>query len=250
MNSERAPKSFNEAVAQRFADQGLIQPEEITQEILENNTKFREFCLKVRNNIENAGADFLIKFQKQPQNFDGCIEGFYQEEELDQKFPLAKDIRLRIGDDCRYIFRAEPAGFYLNIVERADGRRQVIRVVDTDRSESQVCIDAAIAPPILPKFEAFRLENGQTALLIDWIDGRKPNTKEEKQKCLTESIWLLVIPLEKYDFWANNFVIQKGTDEAYYIDRDTIETIAEQGYVVPDDERIAIFEENKEKMKI
>lgn len=255
MRAERAPISFNRAVAQQYIEWGLVKPDEISEELVADYRKFRQLSGEVEKRIGSGGAEFLERFNEKPWNFDGCVEGAYERGELAEKFPVALQVGMALGEECRYLFRAEPGVCYLNLVERPDGKRQVLRIIKTDRTVEEINADAAVAPDIIPAFEAVKLPDGTTGLLIEWIDGRMPSTEEEKTLCLIQAEKLLGIPMDSFDVWAGNFLIVDADEEGgatarvYYIDRDVVETIAEKGYSEATPERRTMFEKNKEKMR-
>lgn len=204
---------------------------------------------------EQGLLKFLTGFNSDPWNFDGCVEGEYMEAELTDKFPRAEAIQTALDEPLKFLFRAEPGEFYLRLIAREDGRRQVIRIIDTDRTIQEINADAQRAPAIIPRFEAVRLRDNTTALLIQWAEGHMPSTPEEKALCLTHAEELLGVPIDSYDLWAGNFLVSDEIDpttkepRVFYIDNDIPETIAQRGYNDVTEERKKSFEEGKEKMK-
>ena len=91
--------------------------------------------------------------------------------------------------------------------------------------------------------------------MIQWVEGRKAKTPEEKSLCLKQAEQLLNVPRDSYDLWSGNFLIsdqidtETGEPKVFYIDRDIPETIAEKGYSpeIPE-QRIQAFTAGKEKM--
>ena len=245
MKHPDAPVSFNIQVMQRLKDWGLI--EGIDLSIAQDYDLFRQTIGQAREKTAKEGLDDQL-FETNPWNFDGCIEGEYSEDELPDKFPTASMLKESIGEQVKFAFRAEPGEFYLRLVIREDGRRQVIRVVNTERSIEEINADAANLPSIIPDFEAVKLKDGRTTLLIEWIDGEMPKSSEEKALCLTHAEELLRVPIDSYDLWAGNFVLDAQSN-VYYIDKDIPETIAQSGYSETTDERRTTFEQNKEKMR-
>lgn len=254
MRHPDAPASFNTQLIKQVKEWGLV---DLNLNPLVNDYK------EVRKVLWDADAEaqknspaFVKAFNENPWNFDWCVEGEYAEEELVDHFPLALELKKLLPDNPRFSFRAEPGEFYLQLVTREDGKRQVIRIVDTPRDVEAINEDAKKAPSIIPPFEAVRLSDGKTALLIQWIEGHMPQTPEEEMLCLTHAEQLLEVPIDSHDLWAGNFLVSDqidtsiGQPKIFYIDRDIPETIAEKGYrqEIPEERRRA-FEAGKEKMK-
>jgi len=256
MCHQDAPASFNTKVLKRLKRWGLLAEDIDPAVVVGNYEEFRKLMWQAKAAAEKGSLKFIEAFNTDPWNFDGCVEGEYAEAELADKFPIAASLQTALQDEqLRFLFRAEPGEFYLRLVTREDGKRQVIRMVDTDRTIEEINADAQRAPSIIPKFEAVRLQDDRTALLIQWADGHMPSTPEEIALCLTHAEELLGVPIDSYDLWAGNFLVSEEVDpttkepKVFYIDRDIPETIAQRGYGEVTDERRKIFEQGKEKME-
>ncbi len=254
MRHPDAPISFNIQVLERVKRWGLLAEDIDPSTIVGNYQEFGRLLWQARTAAEQGSLKFLGGFNSDPWNFDGCVEGEYSAAELTDKFPTAVALQTALGEPVKFVFRAEPGQFYLKLVVREDGRRQVIRMVDTERTIEEINADAQRAPTIVPRFEAIELPDNKTALLIQWVEGHKPSSFAEKAICLTQAEELLGVPIDIYDLWAGNFLISEEVDSAtneprvFYIDRDIPETIAQKGYGEVSDERKKIFQQGKEKM--
>lgn len=254
MRHPDAPESFNFQVLKQLKGWRLVDP--LSNPDLRNYEEFRKVVWGAETEAEKESPPFVEAFNANPWDFNWCVEGEYLEDELPDRFPTALKIRVALPDNVRFSFRAEPAQFYLRLVTREDGRRQVIRPVDTTRKIDDINEDAKKAPSIVPPFEAVKLEDGRTVLLIQWMEGHMPKTDEERALCLTHAEELLSIPVDSYGLWAGNFLVSDQLDEVtkqpkiFYIDRVIPETIAGKGYSqeIPE-ERRRTFEAGKEKMK-
>lgn len=254
MRHPDAPASFNTQLIKQVKEWGLVD--------LNVNPPVNDYK-EVRKVLWDADAEaqknspqFVKAFRENPWNFDWCVEGEYAEEELADHFPMALELKKLLPDNPKFSFRAEPAQSYLQLITREDGRRQVIRMAETSRDVEVVNEDARKAPSIIPPFEAVKLSDGKTALLIQWIEGHMPHTSEEEMLCLTRAEQLLEVPINSYDLWAGNFLISDQVDantgqhKVFYIDRDIPETIAEKGYSQDiSEERRQAFKVGKAKMK-
>lgn len=252
MRHKDAPASFNAKVIQQLMGWKIIPEDTDTTQVAGN---YQEF-LKLSREAEEEAEESLnfAAFNRDPWNFDKSVEGEYAKEELPDKFPRAIELQSILNEPVHFLFRSEPGQFYLRIIVRADGRRQVLRIIDTDRDINEINADAQKAPAIIPRFEAVRFADNKVGLLIQWIDGRLPNS-EERDTCLIHAEELLEIPIDIYDLWAGNFVVSSEIDPAtgqpriYYIDGDIPEAIAQKGYAEVSEERKKQFELGKEKMK-
>lgn len=255
MRHPDAPSSFNTQVLQRLKKWGLLAEDIDPATVVGNYEEFRKLMWQAEAAAEQGSSKFIEAFNNDPWNFDGCVEGEYTETELNDKFPRAIELRTVIGEPLRFFFRAEPGKFYLRLVTREDGRRQVLRIVDTNRTVEEINADAQIAPTIIPRFEAVKLKDNRTGLLIQWVDGHMPFTPEEKALCLTHAEELLDVPIDSYDLWAGNFLVSEHVDpttnepRVFYIDKDIPETIAQKGYGETTEVRRESLEKGKEKMK-
>ncbi len=254
MRHPDAPASFNTQLIKQVKEWGLVGSD--VNPAVDNYKEVRKVLWKAEEEADKNSPPFIKAFNENPWNFDWCVEGEYTEEELADYFPLAIQLKELLPGNSRFSFRSEPGEFHLQLVTREDGRRQVIRTVDTSRDLEDINEDAKKAPPIIPPFEAVRLSDGKTALLIQWIDGHMPITPGEEMLCLTHAEQLLEVPIDSYDLWAGNFLVSDQIDEStgqpkvFYIDRDIPETIAEKGYTKEiSKERKQAFEVGKEKMK-
>jgi len=254
MRHPDAPVAFNREVASQLQRWHLLD-EGVDEESYGNYERFRELMWSARDKakeVDDTDEDYIRAFAKEPWSFDKSIEGEYGDEEL-EKFPRAKELKNLLGDKTKFLFRAEPGQFYLRLLVREDGRRQILRTVDTDRSTEQINADTDNIPDVIPHFEAVRFSDGKTGLLIDWIEGELPLGENEKALCLIHAEELLTVPMDSYDLWAGNFVIAQvpdGDRKPYYIDSDVIETIAKEGlHPATSEQRKPLFEEGKKKMK-
>ena len=140
----------------------------------------------------------------------------------------------------------------MRLVIREDGRRQVLRIIDTDRDVDEINQDAKKAPPVITPFEAIKLPDGKTGLLIDWVEGHIPTSSEEEALCLTHAEELLRVPIDSYDLWGGNFLVAENFDggkKIYNIDSDIPEAIAKGGYEEVTGSRRELFGQGKKKMK-
>lgn len=247
MRHRDAPRSFVANIIGQLQRWKLIAPDfDISQ--LTTYEKAREVMWQAKAKAKLAEPEFSTAFRQEPWEFDKSYEGEYAEDELD-KFPRAAELKQQLGN-VKFVFRAEPGEFYLRLIVREDGRRQVLREVSTERTIEEINADGRNTPSIIPHFEAVKFEDGRVGLLIDWIDGEMPSTQEEKLTCLTHAEELLHVPVSEYDLWAGNFLIAPD-GKPYYIDKDIPEAIAEHGYAsATADERRPTFERNKEKMRV
>lgn len=256
MRHSDAPASFNVQIIQRLKEWKLIDENYDPTGVLGNYEEYRKVIWAAEAEAEKSPLPFIKAFGENPWNFDGCVEGEYTEAELPEHFPRATEIQKILPGDTKFSFRAEPGEFYLRLVIREDGRKQVLRIVNTTRDAEAINADAKQAPSIIPPFEAIKLSDGKTGLLIQWVEGHMPSTPEEKALCLTHAEELLKVPIDSYDLWAGNFLLSDEVDaksnlpKVYYIDKDIPETIAEKGYdlEIPEDRKQA-FISGKEKMK-
>lgn len=254
MHHSDAPVSFNRQVVVRLKEWHLIGDD--TPENLGGHAEMIQIINVAKGRAGQEELDFREAFQRHPWNFDGSVEGQYLEEELADKFPRALELKQMLGERLSFLFRSEPGTFYLRLIVREDGRRQVLRIADSDRSVEAINQDAARAPSIVPNFEAVRFSDGKTGLLIEWIEGHLPTTEEEKALCLERSEELLAVPIDSYDLWAGNFLISEGLDpvsgspKPYYIDQDIPRAIAQYGYSPETmQDRKTKFKEDRGKMR-
>lgn len=251
MRHPDAPEAFNRNVVSQLQRWHLLE-EQIDEDIYTDYEEFRKLTWLAEGNVEDGNTDFNIAFAEDPWNFDRSVEGEYGNVEL-EKFPRADELKGILGKKTKFLFRAEPGQFYLRLIVREDGTRQVLRTVDTVRSVEQINSDVSNIPDVIPNFEAVRFSDEKTGLLIDWVEGELPSGEDEKALCLTHAEELLTVPMDSYDLWAGNFVISQNSEgdrKPYYIDSDIIKIIAQKG-LQPDtiEQRKPLFDTGKKKMK-
>ncbi len=233
MQSQSAPSSFNAQVIKQLKEWKLINSN--IELPLGNNREVRKVINEAHDEAEKNSPEFIKAFRENPWNFDWSVEGEYQDDELVTLFPIALEIKKILPDNPRVSFRVEPGGYYLKLLTREDGKRQVIRIIDTPRDIAQINYDAKKAPSIIPPFEAIRLSSGEIALLIQWMEGHVPSTNEEEMLCLKSAEQLLKVPIVSYDLWVGNFLVsdqldaESGKPKIFYIDRDIPQAIAKEG---------------------
>lgn len=249
MRHKDAPVNFNSQVLQRLKIWKVLPEELDVTTIVGNYSEFTKIVMEAGEKAEGTPG-FFKAFEKDPWNFDGAVEGEYGAEELRDKFPRALELQSMLDGTLRFLFRAQPAQEYLKLVEREDGTRYVLRVVDTKRNVEDINFDAAKTPAITPHFEAVKFADGKTGLLIQWVDGRLPATPEERAACITQAEGLLRVPVETYDFWPGNFRVDSSTGQlkVYYVDQDIPMAIAQKGYAEITEKAKLEFEQGKKKM--
>lgn len=212
MKHPQAPRDFTIKIIKKLQKWHLLNSGVIPEQVVDDYEKVKTTMQQAKAKAQERSPQFLAAFSNDPWNYDYGIEGEYSEEELSEKIPRALELKKIINQSLKFIFRAEPASRYLLIVEHHDGRRQVLRITNIDRSIEDINSDIQKAPSIIPKFEAVRFGDGKTGLLIDWVNGKPPITSKEKALCLARSDELLTVPMASYDLWAGNFLISTDVD--------------------------------------
>ncbi len=247
MHHRDAPRSFVTNIVEQLQRWRLISPD-LDMTKLTTPEEVLDIMLQAKAKAKLGEVKFLSAFQAEPWQFDRSYEGEYTEDELD-KFPRADELRQQLGK-IKFVFRAQPGGDYLKLIVREDGRRQVLHEVSTQRTIEQINDDGRNTPAVVPRFEAVKFGDGKIGLLIDWIDGQIPSTRDEKLSCLAQAEGLLDVAVDEYDLWGGNFRITSD-NKPFYVDKDIPEAIAKHGYSSETAEaRRPIFETNKMKMNL
>lgn len=251
MRHKDAPLNFRIQVIRQLQEWQLVNLHTGLEQ-LSDYSNFNHIVVQAREKANMGNAEFVNAFNQNPWNFDKSVEGEYGLSELDKLFPRALEINALKGDGLKFLFRSQPGEFYLQLVVTPDGKRFVLRVVDSERTIEQINQDANISPPIIPRFEAMRFSDGKTGLLIEWINGHTPEPNQ-RTLCLQYAEQLLQVPIDSYDLWRGNFLVATESDvqynpRIYYIDNDIPETIARYG-LSPETaaQRKTLFEEGSEK---
>lgn len=252
MRHKDAPTAFNALVITQLLEWKLLEPDEINPQDLDTYETYIQYLIKASQKAKMYQAAFKAAFANNPWSYDKSVEAQYTPAELASKFPTALALKKILNEDLTFLFRAEPARHYLRLIERESGKKQVLRVIQTERSIDEINSDAAKAPEILPRFEAVQLDQERVALLIDWVDGSVPANSEEAELCLSNVSELADVPMTEYDFYGGNFLITtdlSGTKRAKYVDQDIPVTIAQKGYSINDkNDRLQAIEAGKQRL--
>jgi hypothetical protein len=254
MGNPTSPMDFRLKVVDILKDWTLLDKGFELTNNSDGSSEYRKVILDAQNKAEENSLEFNLAFLENPLKDNGFVEGNYTEDELPRIFPRAEDIKNVLNENVNFSFRADQ-GNYLRIVNREDGKRQVIRFMDSKRDADTINNDAKKVPEIVPPFEAITLPDGKIGLLIQYIDGHPPSTLEELELCSNQVEGLLRVPVDDYDFWGGNFVITEQVDsvtglpKVFYVDQDIPKKIAENGYALDiTDEKRQAFDASREKM--
>ncbi len=242
-------EAFRKNALTRLVNWKLLPPEVLQSDDAGSNDAFNNQVRIAKRRAEEEPADFLEAFAKAPWDFDEAPEGKLTAEECAESEVYISELRELLPEPVDVYLSKPPGADFIVILERADGRRQVLRKVESDRPIEVIQADARNAPALFPHFEAIRYSNGVTGLLIDFIDGHSPRTPEEKQRCAQQAEDWLKINYPTFDFNLTNFLID-AQGKPFYIDRDAIQAIACLGYtdeVTP--ERRLAFEAAKKDLR-
>jgi hypothetical protein len=163
--------------------------------------------------------------------------------------PIIVDISGILDEKIRCFYRLQSAENPLTIIERADGRRQLIRIIETEKTSEEIDLLSIERPEMIPAFEGVKLKDGRTALMISWVEGNPPESTEERQRCADQLPTMNRVPISGYDFgWIGNFVIEQKTGSPYFIDSEAIMEIIKLGYQRPTSEIDELLESEKSKL--
>ncbi|MBP7134531.1 hypothetical protein KBA73_04925 [Patescibacteria group bacterium] len=243
------PEAFRKNALTRLVDWKLLSPDVLQSKATASNEAFKDQVRIARRRAEAEPADFLEAFAKAPWDYDEAPEGKLTAEECAESDVYISELKELLSEPVD-VYLSKPSGAdFIVVLERADGRRQVLRKVESDRPIEAIQEDARNAPALFPHFEAIRYSNGMTGLLIDFIDGHPPHTPEEKQQCAQQAEDWLKVDYPTFDFNLTNFLMD-AEGKPFYIDRDAMQAIACSGYteeVTP--ERRLAFEAAKKQLQ-
>jgi hypothetical protein len=180
-------------------------------------------------------ATLELRYRASRTSLSFPLEAGYSFEELSQIVPFALELTEVAGKTAQFKLYLHNTGYFY-IVEHQDGKREVLRLFNTDRPDSQITADLATAPSALPAMRYHRFTDGMLGVLQEWVQGHQPETKEERTMCRSAAASLLTIPWEAehpntpYDFNPTNFLVSAGINPcAHYIDGDIIGILIRHG---------------------
>ncbi len=235
VDNAHLPKELMKLVIDRLVLWKLIDLNDISDNIFENYHQFSGFIKNVqRVRIAQHNSEFINAFNNDPWNGEP-IEAEYTDDELG-KWPYLhlEAIKKSLGDSSKFIFRVQKNFFTMVLTEQDDGSRQIVRLASSQRSQDQVQNDVLNMPDIIPKTEIIAVGNNEYVMLIEWINGKTPQTEAEKLRCYQAAEALLVVPIGEenlYDLNSGNFLIvnNDGVEKIYYVDRDIPASIVKNG---------------------
>ncbi len=238
--ANEAPADFRSKILSLLKEWKLVNVE--TSEENLDPASFINVLHGARAIAEQLGADFLIAYS-QAEWKHGSIESRYTDEEANRVIPLIKEVGDRLknqGEKVSYIWWFSHGNYPLNLVERNDTRRQVFKIVNTDKTADEINQLSKHRPSIIPPFEALKLSDGRTAVLIEWIDGHYPKSLEDMKLIESRLGELCTVPLapnrEEFDLNRTNFKTTEK-NEVFYVDSDLVENIAKMGFSRPSAEQ-------------
>lgn len=160
------------------------------------------------------------------------LESEYTPEEMDNKFPQAREMRAIIGADVRISLHLHMTGqFY--IAEGQQGRK-TIRIVTSERPLEAIQQDLHNLPPIFPHAIVHQLNDGSYGIITDWVEGQHPLTDDEIVLCEKAiAPWEAEHPQTQFDSNHSNFIIAPRVEDevpkVYYVDQDIVELVVKHG---------------------
>lgn len=184
------------------------------------------------------------------------LEVTYTQEDLEARFPQGAQLQKYLGQDIQINMYAHvstnTSGLMYTVETEND--KYAFRIMKSDRPFTQIQHDIQNAPEILSPLQVFQFSDGSIGILSKWVEGKPPETPEDKQLCREKANELIIIPWEidhpntPYDFNYTNFVITKDST-VHYIDGDLAEIIVKYGISenIPEKRR-ELLERGKEKL--
>jgi len=178
--------------------------------------------------------DGVVKLSAVP-GYQDIYEATYLVEEKKQN-SLFLNIEEKLGETLTFKLFFFTSDFVV-VVLRKDGRRQALRIKKIKRSQEEIETDLKKVPGLFPHFEIITLDPNKDAILIDWVEGRHPETDEEREECLKLAEPLKDLQIQKGtgDWIANldlnntNFVITVD-HHVYVIDQHLILGLINEGF--------------------
>lgn len=124
------------------------------------------------------------------------------------------------------------------IVIRENGTRQVMRITQLQRPLDQIVADIQKVGDLFPPIQLVPLGDGETAVLVDWVEGHMPLNEEERQRCLQAAAPLSKLKraaagtrdwIMELDLNNSNFVITDA-GHIYVIDQHPILNLISDGF--------------------
>jgi hypothetical protein len=81
-----------------------------------------------------SGTSVGSGFLQRPWNYDFSLQGEYGDDELEGLFPTALQLKSILPENLKFHFRIMPASQSVRLVERENGKIQVVRITQTERS--------------------------------------------------------------------------------------------------------------------
>lgn len=257
---DRFPLTLRQKLQKSFCTWlGLEANEEVTlQQLIEESDKALDRAKTEDLLGEDSDDTMRLRFRvgKNPLSFP--IEAEYAQEELETTFPQGLELQEAEGETLRFKMHAHMSGdFY--IVERPNGKREILRIYDRHRSIDDIKTDLFLVPSVLPTMRAHQFKDSSVGILQDWVNGHHPKTEEEKSLCrdasdsLVTVPWEIEEPLTPYDLNVTNFIIAESVTnqpKVYYVDNDLIGVIVRHGLSDKTPQvRKELLNRGKEKLK-
>ena len=129
---DNAPANFYTTVVDRLKNWNLI--DETIPSTPKDIYEFSNILNLARTEAAKGSAKFNESFKNNPWKGVETVDASYSNSELKDTFPRGLELREILGEDTQFIYRKLPAEYPLKIVVRKDGKQQVLKVVDSDRT--------------------------------------------------------------------------------------------------------------------